>query len=258
MANPIVLPDEKPYPEFPSSIDSAFGDFSGKPANNTQSSGNENNFWNTDVGKEMAANQAANKANQIPMPIGYSAMSGKTGSAQSTMADKPMDYTSPEEIKAKQYGSAAAAGLAQGGNMVDTPDATDAAIQVGSAGLSGAASGLAVGGLPGAAIGGILGLVSGGINAWVGTHSARQNRRQQEKVAMQIQAREDARREQDRQDQLYMFNSNKEMTLEQLRYNRRASAVQESFQAQEQARRTMNDAIAGDKNLKEFFLRTGR
>ncbi len=180
------------------------------------------------------------------------------GGLQSTQGNKPEDYLSPEARKYMGYGNAAYGGVAAGSQVTPTPDAGDAALGVIGSGISGAAAGAAVGGPWGAAIGGAAGLVSGGINAWVGTHSARQKRREQDKIRQQIAAKDEARYQQARKDAKEYFDIERGDTQEQQRYNRRMAAVQSQWQAQESARRALNDAIQNDAGLKQMLTQEVR
>lgn len=180
------------------------------------------------------------------------------GSLQNSGADKPENYLSPEARKYMGYGNAALGGMAAGGQVQATTDSNDAVLQTVGAGIGGAAAGFAVGGPVGAAVGGVAGLVSGGINAYVGTHSARKEQRKSDKIRAQIMAKEEARYQQARADQKEYFDISRSDNQEQARYNRRMAAVQSTWQAQEAARRAMNDAIAQDASLKQMLTQEVR
>lgn len=204
-----------------------------------------NNFW------ETANGQAQKNSQAIAGPFGYGSGMNKL---QSTSADKPENYLSPEARKMLGYGNAALGGLAAGGQVAPTPDAGDATLQVLGAGVGGAAAGFAAGGPVGGIVGGVAGLVAGGINAYVGTHSARAANRKEEKIRRDIQAREEARYQQARADQEKFFNIQRGDTLEKERYNRKMAAVQSQWAAQEKARSALNDTIAQDASFKHMLV----
>lgn len=205
-----------------------------------------NSFWQTDAGKAQAANNQ-----NIAAPIGSNPWNPNR--LQSTMANKPSDYLSPEARQMTGYGNAALGGIAAGGQVAPTADAGDAMLQVAGSTLGGAAAGLAAG--PGGAlIGGITGLVSGGLNALVGTHAARAAQRKQDKIRQDIQARDEARYQQARADQQKYFDVQRGDDLEKERYNRKMSAVQSQWAAQERARAALNDSIAQDASLKHMLV----
>lgn len=204
-------------------------------------------FWQTDAGQA----QKASLAGPIAAPGGFGSGWQKL---QSTEANKPTDYLSPEARQALGYGNAALGGLSAGGQVAPTADAKDATLQVLGAGAGGAAAGFAAGGPWGAAIGGVAGLVSGGINAFVGTHSARTAQRKQDKIRADIQARDEARYQQSRADAQKYFDVQRGDTLEQERYNRQLSAVQSQWAAQERARAALNDSMAQDASLKHMLV----
>lgn len=191
--------------------------------------------------------------NAIAAPIGsYNPWSFMA--LQSTAANKPSDYLSPEARKMTGYGNAALGGMSAGGQVAPTADSQDATLQVLGAGAGGAAAGLAAGGPWGAVIGGVAGLVSGGINAYVGTHAARTAARKQEKIRADIQARDEARYQQARADQQKYFDVQRGDDLEKERYNRKLTAAQSQWAAQERARAALNDSIAQDASLKHMLV----
>jgi outer membrane lipoprotein SlyB len=194
------------------------------------------------------------------MPVGYwGGMKARpTNTLQSTAADKPENYLSPEARKYMGYGNAALGGVAAGGQVQPTTDSQDASLQVLGAGIGGAAAGAAAGGPYGALIGGVAGLVSGGLNAYVGTHSARKEQRKQEKLRQEIMAKDEARYQQARADQQKYFDIERSDNQEAARYNRRMAAVQSQWQAQEAARRALNDAITQDQSLKQYLTQEVR
>lgn len=197
-----------------------------------------------------AANPVA--ANNIAMPIGY--MPKNLYAQQSTAANKPTDYLSPEARKTLGYGNAALGGIAAGGQVAPTADAGDAALQVAGSTIGGAAAGFVAGGPVGGAIGGIAGLVAGGLNAFVGTHAARAAARKEDKIRRDIQARDEARYQQARADEQKYFDINRGDTLEKERYNRKMAAVQSQWAAQERSRSALNDVIAQDASIKHMLI----
>lgn len=218
---------------------------------------------NTDILTSADMNKTAVQNSAIPtMGQGYGY--GKNyatmpiGGVQSTAAQKPEDYLSPEARKYMGYGNAALGGVAAGSQVNPTPDAGDAALGVLGSGIGGAAAGAAAGGPAGALIGGALGLVTGGINAFVGTKTARAQRREQDKIRQEIAAKDEARYQQARRDSQKYFDIERGDTQEQQRYNRRAAAVQSQWQAQESARRALNDAISNDASLKQMLTQEVR
>ncbi len=267
MANPIVLPDDKPYPGIrtaaapdlatdPYDLNGVTSSWSdpvkgfAAPINNTQPSGKVD-FSNTQTAQ----------AQNIPMPIGGQTTQRNPYAMQSTAADRPANYPSPTEQMGRGYAAAGLAGLGAGGTVAPTTDSTDALMQVGGSTLGGAAQGALYGSIaggPGAvvggAVGGLIGLVSGGLNAFVGTRSAREAKRQQEKINQAILARQDARYQQERADQEKYFNINRSDTLEQTRYNRKQDALASTWKAQEAARQALNDTISTDANFKKLLF----
>lgn len=270
---PIVPPSEKqslpPYPEEYS------GDMGGIQIQDAPNSSPIADFTstepkplNTDIATSADAakpinhfSQTAYAQNQgmgqnIAMPIGHGGFGygGYGYGLQSTNADKPTDYLSPQARQMVGYGNSALGGVAAGGQVAPTADAGDALLQVAGAGLGGAAAGLATGNPLGAAIGGITGLVAGGINAFVGTSAARKQQRQQDKIRRDIQARDEARYQQARRDQQKYFDVERGDNLEKERYNRRLTAAQSQWAAQDRARSALNDVIAQDANFKHMLV----
>lgn len=194
----------------------------------------------------------ANQSQNIAAPISRSQFYNSP--MQSTAADKPSNYLSPEARQMVGYGNSALGGLAAGGQVAPTADAGDAALQVLGAGVSGAAAGLATGNPIGAAIGGVAGLVAGGINAWVGTGAARKQQRAQDKIRRDIIARDEARYQQSRRDQERYFNIERGDNLEKERYNRRQTALQSQWAAQEKARNALNETIQQDQAFKHMLV----
>jgi hypothetical protein len=254
MANPlpIVQPtdSQKPYPDVENEWDPhPIASFTAPKNTDVLTSADMNK---TDVQSSAIPTMGASYGygrNYASMPI---------GNVQSTMAQKPTDYLSPEAREYMGYGNAALGGAAAGGQINATPNGSDAALQVVGSGIGGAAAGAAYGGPVGAAIGGAVGLVTGGINAYVGTKAARQQRREQEKIRQQIAAKDEARYQQARADAQQYFNTERADTQEQLRYNRRMEAIQSQWQAQESARRALNDAIQNNAQLKMMLTQEVR
>ncbi len=146
------------------------------------------------------------------------------------------------------------AGMGAGGAVTATPRASDAILQTAGAAATGAAQGAAMGSVipgvgtaVGAAAGGFMGLVTGGIQAYTGLRAARDDARKAERVARDIQARQDARDAQVRAD-----------GQENMRYNRRMTALQSNWAAVQEAGRRMNDMMAEDEDLQQLFFATGR
>lgn len=206
-----------------------------------------NSFWQTGAGQAQKANNQ-----NIAAPIGST--NPWMPKMQSTQADKPTDYLTPEARQMTGYGNAALGGVAAGGQVSPTADTGDALLQVAGAGVGGAAAGFAAGGPVGGVIGGIVGLVSGGINAYVGTHAARKKQRKEDKIRQDIQARDEMRYQQARRDQQKYFDVQRGDDLEKERYNRKLTAAQSQWAAQERARAALNDSIAQDANLKHMLV----
>lgn len=256
-AMPIVAPSEsqKPYPEVENDWDPTpaarpIADFT-SPAKNT------------DIVTSADMNKTDVQGSAIPaMGSGYGFGRMNTpapiGGMQSTMAQKPENYLSPEARKYMGYGQAALGGYNAGANMMATPDESDAMLQVAGSTVGGAAMGLAAGGPVGAVVGGLTGLVTGGLNALVGTSSARKQRREQERIRQEIAAKEEARYRQARKDAEKYFNIERGDNQEQQRYNRRMAAIQSQWQAQESARRALNDAIQNNSQLKMMLTQEVR
>jgi hypothetical protein len=255
-------PNSKPYPEvrnahYPEAMDTSAMDSASGISPIAQFTSAPKPVTNTDVTTSADMNKTDVGANNIPMPVGYwNGMStAKMGSGlQSTGADKPTDYLTPEAREMMGYGKAGVAGYNAGANIQPTTDSNDAVAQVAGSTIAGAAGGLAAGGPWGAVVGGVAGLVSGGINAYVGTHSSRAQQRKQDKLRQEIAAKDEARYQQARADQEKYFNIQRSDTQENERYNRRMAAIQSTWQAQEAARRAMNDAISQDANAKQVLL----
>lgn len=237
-------PPESPIASFTSSAPAP------KPITNTDvttsADAQINHFSQTEYAKQ------ATQSNNIASPINRSQF--YTSPMQSTAADKPSNYLSPEARKMVGYGNSALGGIAAGGQVAPTADAGDAALQVLGSGISGAAAGLATGNPIGAAIGGVAGLVAGGINAWVGTGAARKQQRAQDKIRRDILARDEARYQQARRDQEKYFNIERGDNMEKERYNRRQTALQSQWAAQEKARSALNDTIAQDASFKHMLV----
>lgn len=248
--SPYTDPNPSPHPTYPTSPIASFTDTAQneKPATNTDivtsATPPINHFSQTEYGQQQS--------NAIAPPISRSPFYNSP--MQSTAADKPQDYLSPEARKMVGYGSSALGGIAAGSQVAPTANAGDAALQVLGSGLGGAAAGLATGNPIGAAIGGIAGLVTGGINAWVGTSSARKQQRAQDKIRRDIQARDEARYQQARQDQERYYNIERGDSMEKERYNRRQTALQSQWAAHDQARNALNDSIAQDASFKHMIM----
>lgn len=215
---------------------------------------------NTDIVTSADAAQPIGLDSNIPVPAG--ANTWNPNRLQSTAANKPTDYLSPEARKMTGYANAGLGGFAAGSQIAPTADAGDAMLQVGGATVGGAAQGAIqgamVGGAPGALVGGAIGgltaLVTSGLNAWMGTSAARKQQRAQDKIRRDIQARDEARYQQARRDQEKYFNIERGDNMEKERYNRRLNALQSQWVAQQKAKDALNDTMAQDANLKHILV----
>lgn len=163
----------------------------------------------------------------------------------------------PQDLKTLGYVAPISAGLGAGNSVVPTTNAAEAVADTVTAGLAGAASGAAtgaaigsIGGAPGAlvgaGVGGVVGIVSGGIKSYLGLRAARRARRYQERQNALIQAKNDAREKQSRED-----------AVSNMSYNRRVQAVQSQYNAQVQTMNMINELIGQDQNVKDRFLALG-
>ncbi len=243
---------ELPAPQYgPSSPIANFTSTSPKP------------ITNTDIVTSADSAQPINFDSNIPVPAGANRYDPNR--LQSTAANKPTDYLSPEARKMTGYANAGLGGFAAGSQVAPTADSGDAMLQVAGATVGGAAQGAlagaaigAMGGpvtmLGGAAIGGLTALVTGGLNAWVGTSSARKQQRAQDKIRRDIQARDEARYQQARRDQEKYFNIERGDNMEKERYNRRLTALQSQWAAQQKAKDALNETMLQDQNLKHMLV----
>jgi hypothetical protein len=157
-------------------------------------------------------------------------------------------------LKSMQLLAPIQSGLAAGGSVQPTTDAGEAVLDTAMAGLGGAASGMAVGaamgaggGPVGAAVGGAIGLVAGGLKAYLGLKKARKTQRKNDAIARAIEAKEEARHQETRND-----------NLRAERYNKRQNALQSMWNAQQTAMARINEIMANDQNAKAMFLKLGR
>lgn len=193
------------------------------------------------------------------LPIGVGMNPGESPYSNPKYAD---DIKTQAVVKSGQaamgYLMPFQAGLGAGSQVSATPDASDAALQVGGATMAGAASGALtgaaigaaggpIGAIGGAAIGGLTALVSGGLQAYLGVKASREANRKNERIQAAIQARQDARDAQMRAD-----------TQEQTRYNRKIAALQSQWNAMQTANGYLNDLITKDQSIKQHLQLTGR
>lgn len=265
---PIVSPSEKefqlPLPyrspgamesnqEAPASPIANFTSTSPKPVTNTDI------ITSADAAQPIGYDSISSATN-IPVPAG--ANRWNPNQLQSTAANKPTDYLSPEARKMTGYANAGLGGFTAGSQIAPTADSGDAMLQVGGATVGGAAqgaiAGAMVGGAPGALVGGAIGgltaLVTGGLNAWMGTSAARKQQRSQDKIRRDIQARDEARYQQARRDQEKYFNIERGDNMEKERYNRRITALQSQWAAQQKAKDALNETMLQDQNLKHMLV----
>lgn len=194
---------------------------------------------------------------EAPMPLlrpGETSPYQNPSHAQNQQSQKFLSYAMPVQ-----------SGLNAGSAVTATPNAADATLQAAGAGLSGAAGGAMTGAMigaaggpigaaGGAAIGGLVGLVTGGIQAYTGLRAARDEARRAERVARDIQARQDARDAQARAD----AEQARADGQENMRYNRRMAALQSNWSAVQEAGRRMNEIMSEDESLKQLFITSGR
>lgn len=138
-------------------------------------------------------------------------------------------------------------GFGAASQVQPTTNASSAVMQTIGAGVSGAAAGAEVAGPYGAVVGGLVGVVAGGVQAYTGLQDARAQRRNAEKVYQDVQARADRREAQARAD-----------TQEQIRYNRRSSALAAQWQAAQAAGQKLGGLLKQNQDLKDLFIQQGR
>jgi len=173
---------------------------------------------------------------------------------------------------ASETGNIVAGGMRSGGQIVPTRSFEDSAIQVGGAtvagaltgALSGAAIGAAggpIGAAGGAVIGGVTALVTGGLNAYLGSKSARETKRQVDAENRRITALN----ERSRKDQLKQQSFNNRLALadrrtnaEAVDYTKKTNSIQSLWNNYDRGRKNLNDMIAGNQQLKDHFISRGR
>lgn len=172
------------------------------------------------------------------------------------VAPAPANPNSALAQSVARIAGSAASGFGAGSQVMPTPDATDAALQVGGAVLSGAGTGfIASGGNPiGAVVGGVVGLVSGGLNAYMGTRRARAARRQQERQLTEIRKMQKEEKEEGR----LLDARNRADTLEEKRYQRNLTRVQSVWTAHNAALSRVNDLMKTNAEFRDSFIRGGR
>lgn len=137
-------------------------------------------------------------------------------------------------------------GLGAGGSAGPSYDGRTAAVNVGAATLSGAATGFMTGGVPGAVAGGTLGLVTSSLNAWMQVEAENRRRSEMDALIREIEAKEDAREKRDRADQ-----------VSNLRYNRKQAELEQAWGVARANRSRINEMIGQNQTLRDRWIQTG-
>ncbi len=140
----------------------------------------------------------------------------------------------------------AAAGIGAAGQVGPSYDATSAAVNIGTATASGAASGAMVGGPVGAAGGGGIGLATPSIQAWMQVEAENKRKAETEKLIREIEEKQAARDKRDRQD-----------SLSQLRYNRKQAAFEKAWGIAAAQRDAITSLINQNTTLRSRYIKTG-
>jgi len=154
-----------------------------------------------------------------------------------------------------------AAGIQAGSQIVPRRDTASNIAQVGGAVAAGALTGASVGGAYGAVIGGVAGLVTGGINAYLGSKSARETKRQVDAENRRITAlNERSRRDQLKQQAFSnrLALTDRRESKENTEYNKKTNSIQSLWNNYDRGRKNLNDMIAGNQQLKDYFISRGR
>lgn len=137
-------------------------------------------------------------------------------------------------------------GLGAGGSTGPSYDAKSAAVNIGTATLSGAAAGYMSGGPVGAGVGAGLGLLTSSLNAWLQVDAENRRRSEMDALIREQEAKEEAREKRDRADD-----------LSALKYNRKQAELEQAWGVAQANRARVNELLDRNQTLRDRWVKTG-
>ena len=163
------------------------------------------------------------------------------GAAPSVVKPTPSD-----SFGMKQGVGAVLAGIQGSDQAGQSTDTQSGILRTLLSGASGAAGGAVVGGPVGAVVGGATGLVAGGLQAWMGVSDANEQAAAQKAYQDEMYAREKAKADQERKDQ-----------LSQLSYNRKEYEQGKVAEQYDKVMKAIQDRAAASDTFRTRFAQTG-